>query len=49
MEAQIVQYDGEFFIVGEQVYNVYIDKEKLRKKALAKLTPEERELLGLKR
>lgn len=40
--------DGKVYLLGERVEFQYEDSREVRARALAKLTPEEREILGVK-
>lgn len=40
--------DGSVFLVGDEVQITYEDPKEVRERALAKLTPEERNALGIK-
>ncbi len=48
ISKKVVIVDDEFFILGDQVATHYEDPQEVRKRALSKLTPEERAALGLK-
>jgi hypothetical protein len=50
IEASVVKVDDDtYYLLGSQIVMKYTDPKELRAAALAKLTDEDKEILGLKR